>query len=97
MQKNSELFLTDKSNTSQGSELSKVLRTSGQCINGLVGQVSLPNIKSTIMHLTSYSTRFTFSDEAVLAGGGYMSNSSLWDILMWRIKISLSAIPCREI
>jgi hypothetical protein len=67
MQKNSELFLTDKSITSQGSELSKGLRTSGQCISGLVGQVSLLNIKSTIWHLTSYSTRFTFSDEAVLA------------------------------
>lgn len=68
MHKDSELFLTDRSNTSQGSELSESLRTSGQYISDLVRQISLLNIKSTIRHLTSYSTRFAFSDEAVLAG-----------------------------
>lgn len=49
-------------------EMHKNSELSGQFINGLVGQVSLPNIKNSIRHLTSYSTRFTFSDEAVLAG-----------------------------
>ena len=46
----------------KNSELSR------QFINDMVGQVSLLNIKNNIQHLTSYSTRFTFSDEAVLAG-----------------------------
>lgn len=67
MHNNSELFLTDKSNTSQGSELSNGLRTSSQYISGMVGQVSRLDIKSIIRHLTSYSTRFTFSEKAVLA------------------------------
>ena len=68
MHKNSKLFLIDKSNASQDPGLSKDLQTSGHYISDLVEQVSLLNIKSNIRHLTSYSTRFTFSDEAVLAG-----------------------------
>ncbi len=64
MHKNSELFLTDKSNTSQGLEVPKACKQ----ISDIIGQVSLLNIKTTIQHLAGYTTRFTFSEEAVMAG-----------------------------
>lgn len=74
MNKNLELYPTlDNSNHSSSensaifSESSKLLTPFNEYVSDLVNQVSLHNIKNIIKHLSSYSTRFTYSSNIILA------------------------------